>query len=120
MHATHWLISTQVEARRRSELLGFAGVGAEALWRALRQARDWNYEGLALDASGCFDRIICDVPCSGDGTTRKNPSVWHKWSAEFGLRLHPLQLQIAMRGAALLRVGGMMAYRCDRSQHATV
>ena len=29
-------------------------------------------------ASGCYDRIICDVPCSGDGTTRKNPSIWHR------------------------------------------
>lgn len=27
-----------------------------------------------------YDRIVCDVPCSGDGTTRKNPSVWHRWS----------------------------------------
>ena len=36
MHATHWLISTQVEARRRPELLGCAGGGADALWRALR------------------------------------------------------------------------------------
>ena len=55
--ATHWLISTQVEARRRPELFGCAGGGADALWRALRQARDRNYEGLALDASGCFDRM---------------------------------------------------------------
>ena len=56
MHATHWLISTQVEARRRPELLGCAGAGP-ARARALRQARDRNYEGLALDASGCFDRM---------------------------------------------------------------
>ena len=37
--------------------MGCAGGGADALWRALRQARDRNYEGLALDASGCFDRM---------------------------------------------------------------
>jgi 16S rRNA C967 or C1407 C5-methylase (RsmB/RsmF family) len=59
---------------------------------------------------GSFDRIICDVPCSGDGTTRKNPSVWHRWSVEYALGMHPLQLQIALRGVALLKVGGMMAY----------
>ena len=23
---------------------------------------------------GSYDRIVCDVPCSGDGTTRKNPN----------------------------------------------
>lgn len=27
-----------------------------------------------------FDRILCDVPCSGDGTLRKAPDIWRKWS----------------------------------------
>ena len=27
-----------------------------------------------------FDRILCDVPCCGDGTLRKNPNAWTKWS----------------------------------------
>ena len=57
-----------------------------------------------------FDRIICDVPCSGDGTIRKAPEVWHRWHPDFGLELHRLQLQIAMRGVALLRLGGLMCY----------
>jgi hypothetical protein len=26
-----------------------------------------------------FARIVCDVPCSGDGTLRKNPNVWDNW-----------------------------------------
>jgi len=25
------------------------------------------------------DRILCDVPCSGDGTMRKAPDIWRKW-----------------------------------------
>lgn len=29
--------------------------------------------------SGGYDRIICDVPCSGDGTTRKHPEVFTRW-----------------------------------------
>jgi len=59
---------------------------------------------------GTFDRIVCDVPCSGDGTLRKNPQIWEQWTADFAMGLHPLQLQIALRGAALLKVGGLMAY----------
>ncbi len=23
-----------------------------------------------------FDRVLCDVPCSGDGTLRKNADIW--------------------------------------------
>lgn len=30
---------------------------------------------------GMFDRVLCDVPCSGDGTARKNAGIWRYWSA---------------------------------------
>ena len=30
-----------------------------------------------------YDRILCDVPCSGDGTFRKNVDIWKKWCAYF-------------------------------------
>ena len=49
------VLALRVEARRRPELLGCAGGGSDALWRALRKAAARNYAGLALDASGCFD-----------------------------------------------------------------
>ncbi len=57
-----------------------------------------------------FDRILCDVPCSGDGTLRKSPNIWRSWSLANGFGLHPLQLSIAWRAAQLLKVGGKMVY----------
>ncbi|XP_011170203.2 tRNA (cytosine(34)-C(5))-methyltransferase [Solenopsis invicta] len=57
-----------------------------------------------------FDRILADVPCSGDGTMRKNPDIWCKWSPANGNNLHGVQYRIAKRGLELLTVGGRMVY----------
>lgn len=35
-----------------------------------------------------FDRILCDVPCSGDGTMRKNLAIWKYWNPMDGNGLH--------------------------------
>lgn len=57
-----------------------------------------------------FDRILCDVPCSGDGTFRKNKLMWKTWSYKHAHALHPLQLRILTRGCTLLKVGGRLVY----------
>lgn len=57
-----------------------------------------------------FDRILCDVPCSGDGTMRKNINVWKDWNTGSGLGLHVVQLNILERGLNLLKDGGKLVY----------
>lgn len=57
-----------------------------------------------------FDRVLCDVPCSGDGTLRKTPYIWKSWTVRDGLCLHIRQLAILNRGLELLRVGGRIVY----------
>ena len=62
------------------------------------------------EREGSFDRVLADVPCSGDGTVRKNPGIWRQWNHLGSLALHPLQLSIALRGARLTKVGGYIVY----------
>lgn len=57
-----------------------------------------------------FDRILCDVPCSGDGTMRKNVNVWKDFTVGNGLGLHALQVNILNRGLQLLKPGGRLVY----------
>lgn len=57
-----------------------------------------------------FDRVLCDVPCSGDGTMRKNINVWKDFTVGDGLGLHPLQINILIRGLQLLKNGGRLVY----------
>lgn len=57
-----------------------------------------------------FDRILADVPCSGDGTSRKNIGIWKHWNQLGALALHNLQLDIAWKGVQLLKVGGYIVY----------
>ncbi|KAF3929779.1 hypothetical protein ABW19_dt0206487 [Dactylella cylindrospora] len=57
-----------------------------------------------------FDRILCDVPCSGDGTARKNPMIWKDWNVANGNGLWSTQTRILVRGLQLLKVGGLLVY----------
>ncbi|XP_075985531.1 tRNA (cytosine(34)-C(5))-methyltransferase Nsun2 [Anticarsia gemmatalis] len=57
-----------------------------------------------------FDRILCDVPCSGDATLRKNPDIWLKWSTGNGNNLHGIQYRVLKRGCELLEIGGRLVY----------
>lgn len=68
---------------------------------------------MRLDENGPFikfDRILCDVPCSGDATMRKNIMVWKEWRFGNAIGLHPLQLNILKRGLQLLKPGGRLVY----------
>lgn len=62
--------------------------------------------------SGPYDRILADVPCSGEGTTRKNdellllrPAIPHDLET-----LHRVQVTILTRALRLLKPGGRLVY----------
>lgn len=57
-----------------------------------------------------FDRVLCDVPCTGDGTIRKNTKAAEKFKIMGGAALHPTQRKILKRGLELTKVGGLCVY----------
>lgn len=68
----------------------------------------------ATDLSGwttqAFDRVLCDVPCSGYGTlSRKSDILYHMQSGDMDT-LIPLQAQILDQAAALVKPGGILVY----------
>ena len=67
---------------------------------------------LPLELENTFDRILCDVPCSGDGTLRKSTDLWKKWSNSSGVELHSIQVNVVTRALRLLKHdgGGRLVY----------
>jgi 16S rRNA C967 or C1407 C5-methylase (RsmB/RsmF family) len=57
-----------------------------------------------------FDVILCDVPCSGDGTIRKDKHIMPRWTPAIGNELHSTQLALLSRALQLLKPGGMVCY----------
>ncbi|KAA8651696.1 hypothetical protein EYZ11_008985 [Aspergillus tanneri] len=57
-----------------------------------------------------FDRILADVPCTGDGTARKNIGVWRDWNPNNAIGLHATQVRILVRALQMLKVGGRVVY----------
>ncbi|CRK25777.1 hypothetical protein BN1708_018185, partial [Verticillium longisporum] len=57
-----------------------------------------------------FDRILADVPCSGDGTMRKNMNLWKDWNPNSALGLHTTQIRILVRALTMLKPGGRVVY----------
>ena len=64
-----------------------------------------HFQGIAE-----FDRVLCDVPCTGDGTIRKAADIWRRWSMTDANAIHSRQFQILCRGIQLLKAGGTLVY----------
>ena len=65
---------------------------------------------LAERWAGCFDCVILDAPCSGEGMFRKEESLASDWSVEKTQRLVPIQRELLLCAVDLLRMGGSLLY----------
>lgn len=60
--------------------------------------------------AGLFDRVLADVPCSCEGTSRKHPSVLEEVAESDPGELAGLQTAILRRAVTLCRPGGRIVY----------
>ena len=57
-----------------------------------------------------FDRVLCDVPCSGDGTLRKRHANTPPWRVAAAVDLHSTQSKLLREGLYLLAAGGRLVF----------
>lgn len=60
--------------------------------------------------AGLFDRVLTDVPCTCEGTTRKHASALSDSGRDHSLGMHGLQVGILRRAVQLCRPGGRIVY----------
>ncbi|MEL7013937.1 MAG: RsmB/NOP family class I SAM-dependent RNA methyltransferase [Pseudomonadota bacterium] len=63
-----------------------------------------------LEQHGPYDLVLCDVPCSGSGTWRRQPDAKWTLTRERFEALCQMQSDILKLGADLTRAGGYLAY----------
>ena len=67
-------------------------------------------EKLAQRLAGCFDRVLIDAPCSGEGMFRKEEAAVTDWSEETVAMCARRQKEILHSGSMLVRPGGRLVY----------
>ena len=83
---------------------GAARLGIGIVSTQARDARDRNDEW-----GGAFDRVLCDVPCSGFGVFAKKPELRYK--DPIGSDALPdIQLSIVDNASAYVKKGGLLVY----------
>jgi len=65
---------------------------------------------LADRLAGCFDRVLVDAPCSGEGMFRKEEAAVTDWSEETVDMCAARQQEILRSAAQMLRPGGRLVY----------
>mgnify|MGYP006141039359 FL=1 len=58
----------------------------------------------------CFDSILLDAPCSGEGTVRKDADALKNWSIESNIQIAQVQKDLIKSAFYALKPGGTLVY----------
>jgi len=88
--------------RSNAERLGITNVAVTN-----GDARNYSLKPFGFEA---FDRALADVPCTCEGTIRKNPDALEDWSEEYLSTVAGVQRGILRRAVQATREGGVVVY----------
>ena len=58
----------------------------------------------------CFDKVLVDAPCSGEGMFRRHPQTRREWTQDSPFGCAKRQMEILTSAARLVRDGGILCY----------
>lgn len=84
--------------------------GATRLGVHILDARVMDARILEGLEEGSFDRVLCDVPCSGYGVLARKSDIKYHMKSEDMDTLIPLQAEILKKAATMVKTGGILLY----------
>ncbi|MCC8044246.1 MAG: RsmB/NOP family class I SAM-dependent RNA methyltransferase [Clostridiales bacterium] len=101
-----WLVANDVSAGRAGALLKNL-----TIWGVPNTCITVETPQRLYEAFGCcFDKILVDAPCSGEGMFRKDSHLISSWMEKGPTYYAPLQKEILSWAVKMLKPGGMLLY----------
>ena len=103
---TGFLLSNEIEPKRARVLLS----NMERLGFSEYAITNERPQRIADTLKGCFDKVLVDAPCSGEGMFKKHEQAMEDWSEENVRRCALRQQEILRSAYETLRPGGILVY----------
>ena len=105
LHNTGVLIANDISASRAQVLL--KTLESQGVRNAYVMAEDITKVDRFLE---CFDKILIDAPCSGEGMFRKENELISSWEERNSDYYSSIQKQLILKGVEMLKPGGKLVY----------
>lgn len=100
------LVSNEIEPKRAQVLLS----NLERMGVTNFMVTNEDPKGLARAFPACFDKILVDAPCSGEGMIKKHEIIQQEWSYENILYCAKRQKEILTQAISMLKGQGILVY----------
>lgn len=104
LNGTGLLIANDISISRAQVLL--KTLESQGIKNSYVMAQDIN----DIPSTNCFDKILIDAPCSGEGMFRKDPDLIKSWLEKGNEYYSNIQKQIIAKALSLLKDGGQLVY----------